>query len=79
MQGNLSIRILHVDIKSCKFSIRLSRNNAACTVCKTLSTKHCCAKGQILMNMAGVDVRSYLAEVQSFNLNVYELHPEFSL
>ena len=31
------------------------------------------------MNMAGVDVRSYLAEVQSFNLNVYELHPEFSL
>jgi len=68
MQGNLSILILHVDAKSCKFSIRLSWNNVACTVCKAVNTKHRCAKGQILMNMPGIDVKTHATEVQSLKL-----------
>ena len=64
MHGNLGILILHVDAKSCKFSIRLSWNNVACTVCKTLNTKQCCSKGHILLNMLGVDVKAHADEVQ---------------
>jgi len=37
-------------------------------VCKAVNTKHRCAKGQILMNMQGVDVKDHAYEVQSFKL-----------
>jgi len=35
----------------------------ACTVCKTLNTKHCCAKGYILMNVPAVDVKAHAGEI----------------
>ena len=37
-------------------------------MCKAVNTKHRCAKGQILMNMQGVDVKDHAYEVQSFKL-----------